>query len=53
MVSIGAHCAFAGETFYLTGESVIAIWRAFLAHFKLRRNGAVPDRKSILSWVEN
>lgn len=34
---------FAVETFYL-----IATQRAFHAHFMLRQNGAVPNRKSIV-----
>ena len=39
--------------FFRIGESVIATQRAFRAHFMLRRSDVVPDRKSILQWVEN
>ena len=40
----GAHCAFAVETFLKAGESVIAAYLAFLAHFMLCRNDDVMDR---------
>ena len=36
-----------------TGESVIATHTAFYDHFMLCRNDGIPDRKSILVWVEN
>ena len=48
-----AHRAFAVETYLNFGESVITTQRAIRAHFMLRRNDAVPDRKSILLWVKN
>ena len=47
-----AHRVFAVETFFKTSESAIATQRAFFAHFALRLNDVVPDRKSILLWVE-
>ncbi len=37
------YCAFAAETFFKTGESVIAKQRAFCVHFMLGWND-VPDR---------
>ena len=52
MAWTGAHCAFAVEVFK-TGESVIAMNRAFHAHFMLHQNDAILDRKSVLLWVEN
>lgn len=36
--------------FLKPGESVIAV---ICAHFILRRNDAIPDRKSMLAWAEN
>ena len=42
----GAHCTFAvTRNFFKISESVIAIKRAFPAHFMLSLNYAVPDRK--------
>ena len=53
MVWNGAYCAFAVETFFKTGESVITTLRVFHAHFRLCQNDAVMDRKSILVCNEN
>ena len=36
-----------------TGSNKTATQRAFHAHFMLRWNDAIPDRKSILLWVKN
>ena len=44
--------AFAIERFCKTGESVTSTLKAFRTHFILRRNYAVPDRKSILLWIK-
>lgn len=53
MTWTGAHRLFAVETsVFLTGESLIATPRAFCTHFMLLWKYAVPDRKSILPWVE-
>ncbi len=40
------------KLFLKTGESVIATQRAFCAHFILYQNDSVPDRTSVLLWVE-
>ena len=47
MVCTCVHRTFVGATFFFfkTGESVTATLGAFRAHFMLRRNDAVPDRK--------
>ena len=37
----------------MTVESVIALQRAFNAHFMLCWNDPVPERKSVLLWVKN
>lgn len=39
------------KRFFKTCESAIVTWRGFHAHVMLRRNDAVPGRKSILLWV--
>ena len=44
--------AFAVEAYFSNGHAVIAVQRAFRRHFKIPSRGRVPDRKSILLWVD-
>ena len=44
--------AFAVETYFSNAHSVIVVQRAFRRHFHLPPRGRVPDRKSILLWVD-
>lgn len=44
--------AFAVEA-YFSSNSFVAVQRAFRVRFGIQPRGAVPDRKSILLWVEN
>ncbi|XP_017782729.1 PREDICTED: uncharacterized protein LOC108567045 [Nicrophorus vespilloides] len=48
----GEHRGFVVEAFYKNGESVTATQRAFRTRFGLRANESVPDRKTILLWVQ-
>ena len=41
------------ETYFNGSESVIASQRDFHILFMLHWNNAFPDRKSIISWIEN
>lgn len=43
--------AFAVEAYFSNGRSVIATQRAFRNRFNIAPAGAVPDRKSIVTWV--
>jgi transposase-like protein len=44
--------AFAVEAYFSNRHSVIAVQRAFRRHFEIPPRGRVPDRKSILLWVD-
>lgn len=44
--------AFAVKAYFSHGHSFIAVQRAFRRHFEIPPRGRVPDRKSILMWVE-
>lgn len=46
------HRAFAVEAYFSNSRSVIAVQRAFRRHFEIPPRGHVPDRKSILLWVD-
>lgn len=48
-----AQRAFAVEVYIRENESVIAAQRAFRIRFQIPRNRQVPDRKSIVLWVQN
>jgi transposase len=48
----GEHRGFVVEAFFKHGESVTATQRAFRTRFGLRANASVPDRKTILLWVQ-
>ena len=53
MVKTRAYCTCMVKTFFKTDESVIAMLRAFCAHFMSCQNDAIPNRKLILLWIEN
>ncbi|PNF15158.1 hypothetical protein B7P43_G14820 [Cryptotermes secundus] len=44
---------FAVEAYFLNKYSYVAVKRAFHTHFGIKPRGPVPDRKSIVLWVEN
>ena len=44
---------FNGEIVFKTAVSVIVTQRDFYAYLMLCQNGSVPDKKSILLWIEN
>ena len=44
------HRAFAVEQLFRT-DSVTLVLSIFKQHFKLKQHDGVPDRKTILSWV--
>lgn len=48
-----AERAFAVETYFSNGRSIIATQRAFRTHFNIAPRGRVPGRQSIVSWVNN
>ena len=53
MAWIGIHCLFVVKKFFRTGKSVIVTRRHFRAHFMLRQNDAVLDRKmTVLDWLK-
>ena len=45
--------AFAVETYFSRSHSIIAVQRAFRTRYQIPPWDRVPDRKSILLWVEN
>jgi hypothetical protein len=49
----GEHYAFVTETYFKTGDSIIAAQRFFRRHFGVVRQGRVPDGKVMLLWVGN
>ena len=49
----GEHRGFVIETYLKNNDSVIATQRILRRHFRLGRNAKVPDRKTILLWVNN
>ena len=49
----GSHHPFSLKAFIKTFESVIATQGDFGSYFMRHPNDAVPNRKSILLWVEN
>lgn len=49
----GEHRGYVIESFFKNSESVTATQRAFRTRFLLRPNAPVPDRKTILKWVQN
>ena len=45
------HRVFAFET-YIETKSIITVQRRFRIHFNVERRGSIPDRNTILRWVE-
>jgi len=45
--------AFAVETYFSQIHSIVAVQRAFRTRYQIPPQDRVPDRKSILLWVEN
>jgi len=45
--------AFAVETYFSQSHSILAVQRAFRTRYQIPPRDRVPDRKSILLWVEN
>jgi len=45
--------AFAVETYFSQSHSIVAVQRAFCTRYQIPPRDRVPDRKSILLWVEN
>jgi len=46
------HRAFTAEAYFSNSRSIVAVQRAFRLHFHVPPRGRVPDRKSILMWVD-
>ena len=46
-------CAFAVETFFSSGHSIVATQCAFRRHFNIAPRGHVPGWQLIVSWVNN
>ncbi|KAF0711882.1 DUF4817 domain-containing protein [Aphis craccivora] len=49
----GEQRGFVIEAFFKNAECVIATQRAFRTRFSLNPNESVPDRKTILNWLQN
>lgn len=45
--------AFAVETYFSQNRSIVAVQRAMRTRYQIPPRNSVPDRKSILLWVEN
>ena len=45
--------AFSVETYFSQSHSIVAVQRAFSTRYQIPPRDRVPDRKSILLWVEN
>jgi len=45
--------AFAVETYFSQSHSIVVVHRAFRTRYQIPLRDRVPDRKSILLWVEN
>ena len=41
------------QTYFSQSHSIVAVQRAFRTHYQIPPRDRVPDRKSILLWVEN
>ena len=44
---------FAVESYFSQSHSIVAVQRAFCTRYEIPPRDRVPDRKSILLWVEN
>ena len=45
--------AFAVDTYFSQSHSIVAVQHAFRTRYQIPPRDRVPDRKSILLWVEN
>ena len=43
---------FAVEQFFRNSDSVVTVQRLFRRKFNVERRGAIPDRNTVLRWVE-
>jgi hypothetical protein len=48
---LAAHRAFAIETFFKNGESVVVTQRLFRRHFNIGRHGRISECHTITNWV--
>jgi hypothetical protein len=48
---LAAHRAFAIETFFKNGDSVVVTQRLCRRHFNIGRHGRIPERHTITNWV--
>jgi len=46
------HRVFAVEQFFRNSDSVVTVQRLFHRKFNVERRGSIPDRNTILRWVE-
>jgi len=47
------HRVFAVEQFFRNNDSVVTVQRLLSRQFNVARDGAIPDRNTILRWVES
>jgi len=47
------HRVFAVEQFFRNNDSVVTVQRLFRRQFNVARDGAIPDRNTIIRWVES
>ena len=46
------HRVFAVKQFFRNSDSVVTVQRLFRQKFNVEHQGAIPDRNTILQWVE-
>jgi hypothetical protein len=46
------HRVFAVEQYFRNSDSVVTVQRLFRRKFNVERRGAIPDRNTIIRWVE-
>jgi len=46
------HRVFAIEQFFRNSDSVVTVQRLFRQKYNVERRGAIPDRNTVLRWVE-
>jgi len=46
------HSVFAVEQFFRNSDSVVTVQRLFHRKFNVERRGPIPDRNTILRWVD-
>ena len=50
--NIRASCVCRRAVFFRNSDSVVTVQRLFRRKFNVERRGAIPDRNTILRWVE-